>query len=258
MNILETIATHRREQVEVLKIARPLDTFIDRLPKRAERPFRKALTSGDDVHIIAEIKRGSPSRGIFTNDFNPANIAENYRDGGATAISVLTEERYFMGKFEYLPVVSNVSGLPVLCKDFVIDQYQLYFARLMQADAILLIVRLLQPDQITLLLGIADEVGLDCLVEVHDEKELEIALTCDARIIGVNSRNLDDFTVSLATAERLATRIPDGIVKVAESGISSYADITRLQDSGYDAFLIGESLMTASDPVTRLKELRGL
>ncbi len=256
MNILETIANHRREEVDALKRTRPLTTFVNDLPTPASHSFRKSLV-GDGTRIIAEIKQASPSKGLLAHTFDPAAIAKHYHDGGAAAISVLTEQRHFMGRPEYLQLVADISGLPVLCKDFVVDEYQVYYARLMRADAVLLIVRLLTPAQLTDYLLAAGEIGLDCLVEVHNEKELEIAVNSGCAIIGVNSRNLDDFTVSLDTAERLAALIPKHTLKVAESGITTRADISRLRSAGFDAFLIGEALMTAPDPVAHLKFLRG-
>ncbi len=257
-DILQKIAIDKRLEIELLKAELPQEKLERMVTPLTGQPFHKALTTGNDVHIIAELKRGSPSKGIIAPDFNPVVLAQNYRDGGASALSVLTEQKYFFGRPEYIKLVKDVTHLPVLCKDFIIDKYQIYHARYMQADAILLIVRLLPPDTIKKFIDIATSIGMSCLVETHNADEVTTAVDCGAEIIGVNNRDLNDFSVSLETCEKLSLLIPDTIVKVAESGIFSHEDITRLQQSGYNCFLIGEALMTAEKPVALLQSLRGI
>lgn len=256
-SILHKIVADKRADVEELKAGLPLQDLRKRVDPQTHLDFEAALRNTASVNIIAEIKRGSPSKGMLTADFNPAIIAEQYRDGGAAALSVLTEEKYFFGRYEFLALAKRRSGLPVLCKDFIFDEYQVYYAKYVQADAILLIARLLPPDTLREFLALAESIGLACLVESHNEREVELAVNAGARIIGVNNRNLDDFSVSLETSERLAPLIPSHVVKVAESGIFTRDDITRLQSAGYNSFLIGEALITAGDPIELLHSLRG-
>lgn len=256
-SILHKIVADKRVEVEELKAGLPLQDLRKRVDPRIHLDFEAALRKTDTVNIIAEIKRGSPSKGMLTTEFNPAIIAEQYRDGGAAALSVLTEEKYFFGRHEFVALAKRRAGLPVLCKDFIFDEYQVYYAKYVQADAILLIARLLPPDTLREFLSLAQSIGLACLVESHNEREVELAVNAGARIIGVNNRNLEDFTVSLETSERLAPLIPSNVVKVAESGIFTPDDIKRLGSAGYDSFLIGEALITAGDPIELLHSLRG-
>ncbi len=257
-NILEKIAVNKRIEIDQLRIEQPMAGLQKSIVPNKEFKFRKALSDHEKINIIAEIKRGSPSKGIIATDFNPAVIAKNYKDGGASAISVLTDEKYFYGRHEYLGLAKQISGLPVLCKDFIIDKYQIYYASFMKADAILLIMKMLTDVTIKEFIKTAHEIGLDCLVETHNEEEVKRAVDCGADIIGVNNRDLSNFKVTLETSEKLAKLIPDNVIKVAESGIHSYDDIQRLQKSGYNTFLIGESLMSSDDPTNQLKILRGL
>ncbi len=256
-DILRKIVADKRVEIEALKVDRPLETFRDSLVADAGRDFRAAIARPDRVDIIAEIKRGSPSRGILSEDFNPMILAQRYRDGGAAALSVLTEQKYFFGRHEFLELAGKQAELPVLCKDFIFDPYQIYYARLMKADAVLLIVRLLPPDSLREFIEIARTIGLAALVETHNREEVQIAIDCGAEIIGVNNRDLADFTVRLETCEQLAAIIPENVVKVAESGIFTREHIERLGQSGFSSFLIGEALVRADDPVALLKELRG-
>jgi len=255
MTILNKIAASRREEIERLKIAQPLEGFIDDLENLPLPRFKAALENRDRVNIIAEIKKGSPSRGLLRPDLDPSTLAQEYAEGGAVAISVLTEEKHFFGSYDNLKQARAVTGLPVLYKDFVVDRYQLFHARSILADAVLLIVALHTPDELTRHLRLAHQIGIDCLVEVHDEGELDIALEAGTEIVGVNNRNLKDFTVSLETSERLSVKIPDSVIRVTESGIDSAADIARLKQAEYNCFLIGEALVTAADPVQKLREL---
>ena len=255
-SILEKIALNKRLEVEELKTEKPLAVVKEQCRNAPRGLFADAIRDRSRVNIIAEIKKGSPSKGIMQADFHPASLARQYRDGGAAALSVLTERKYFYGRAEHMALARRESGLPVLCKDFVVDPYQLYYARAMQADAILLIVRLHSADSLRRHLSLAEEIGLDCLVEVYDEKELEMALSAEARIVGVNNRNLEDFTVTLETSERLSKLIPDDIIRVAESGVFTKKDISRLKTAGFSNFLVGEALMKAADPAELIRELR--
>lgn len=257
MDILERITSGKRAEVERLKAQLPLESILQKLSDDDRLSFRDALSNKSGINIIAEIKKGSPSKGIIATDFNPAVQAGNYRKGGAAAVSVLTESDYFFGRHEYLALAGKESGLPILCKDFIIDRYQIYHAKMMKADAILLITRLIKPSILIEYITLAREVRMDCLVEVHSDTELQTALDCGAEIIGVNNRNLSDFTVDLSLSEELADKIPDNVIMVTESGILDRNDIDRLRDSGYNNFLIGELLMRSPDPVNLLKSLRG-
>ncbi|RKX18028.1 MAG: indole-3-glycerol phosphate synthase TrpC [Candidatus Zixiibacteriota bacterium] len=255
MNILDEIVTQKRVEVEDLKLAEPMDKLLENFPDKELNFFKDKISNKSKINIIAEIKKGSPSRGIIKEDFNPITISMQYKDGGAAALSVLTESHFFFGHYGYLEVAKKETGLPILCKDFIIDPYQMYYARYRNADAVLLIVRLLTRKQLIFFQEIAKEINLDCLVEVHNQEELEIALECSARIIGVNNRNLEDFTMSLEISERLAEMIPDDVVKVSESGIFTKEHIDKLGQFGYNSFLIGESLMKSENPTEMLKTL---
>lgn len=257
MNILDKIALNKRAEVDQLMIEMPIEQVKDRLRDVPTISFKTALSNPDSINIIAELKKGSPSKGIMKPDFDPGALAAAYRDGGAAALSILTDSRFFYGSFENIALARHETSLPILCKDFILDPYQVYYARLMGADAVLLIVRLLGEMKLTRLLAVAAEIGMDCLVEVHDEKELQIAISAGADIVGVNNRNLSDFSVSLELSERLAAKIPPKVVKVAESGILDRGHVERLQASGYNNFLIGEALVTADDPTALLNSLRG-
>jgi len=254
--ILHKIVANKRLEVDELKIERPLETLVPRIPTIEPHQFGEALRSGDGVKIIAEVKKGSPSKGIMVEDFDPAGIASDYGAGGAAALSVLTDRKFFYGSFENLGLAKESSGLPALCKDFVIDRYQLYYARLHGADAVLIIAALHSTAEIKQLIDEADTLGLDCLVEVHDQEELKKALDAGARIVGVNNRDLRDFTVTLDTSLSLAPGIPKEVIAVSESGISTPEDIAVLREAGFTAFLIGESLVTAGDRIELLKRLR--
>ncbi len=255
-DILHKIAADKRREIEVLKEQLPLGKIMREIPDRTPFRFAKALSGSSAVSIIAELKKGSPSRGVIAPDFDPVVLADKYLKGGAVALSILTEKNFFFGSYDYVAPAAEATALPILCKDFVVDPYQLYHARYIGADAVLLIVRLHGRESLVEMIALAETLGLDCLVEVHDENETEIAVAAGACIIGVNNRNLADFTVDLATSERLAALIPDDVIAVSESGIFEPADIARLKQVGYTRFLIGEALVKASDPVLLLKTLR--
>ena len=219
------------------------------------RPFAEALVRPGRVNVIAEHKRRSPSRGAIREDLVPADVARGYEKAGAAAISVLTDEPFFGGRMAHLEEVRRATALPVLRKDFVLDPWQVWEARAAGADAVLLIVAALTDAELRSLLGVAREAGLDALVEVHDRSELDRALAAGSRIVGVNNRDLKTLAVSLETALSLAPAIPDDVVAVAESGIRTSADLVRLREAGFDAFLVGERLMAAPDPGEALKRL---
>ena len=219
------------------------------------RPFAPALTANPPA-IIAEIKKASPSKGVFTSSFNPAAIARSYQQGGAAVLSVLTDTAHFQGSLDHLEQARQAVTIPVLRKDFTIAPIHVIEAAAHGADAILLIAAILTTGQLRDYRELAAEYGMAALVEVHDEDELQSAADSGAQIIGVNNRNLHTFEVNLETALRLAPRIPGHAIRVAESGIDSAADVHRLADAGYQAFLVGEHLMRSTNPVTALQALR--
>lgn len=259
-DILKTIVAHKRDEVAAARLAASLDELKIRIsdledtPRGFERHLREAVAS-DWTAIIAEVKKGSPSKGVIRDDFDPLEIAEIYQNNGATCLSVLTDEKFFLGHLRFLALIREQVGLPMLRKDFIIDPFQVYEARAAGADAILLIASILEPQQIIDLAGIARSVQLDVLLEVHDEAEMEVACSTDIGLIGVNNRNLRTFVTDLGTTERLARLLPAGRLLVAESGINNRADIERLQAGGAGAFLVGESLMREDDIGAKLQEL---
>lgn len=221
----------------------------------SRRDFRAALLASPPA-IIAEIKKASPSKGPLSSDFDPARLAGAYESGGAAAISVLTDEHFFCGRLADLGAARKAVSLPVLRKDFTLDEYDVVEAAAHGADAILLIVAILDAKRIRALAALAASYGMAALVETHDEAELEIALEAGSGIIGVNNRDLRTFQVSLDASLRLVQRIPDGVIKVAESGIHTAADVHLLRDAGFQAFLVGEHLMKAASPASELRALR--
>lgn len=254
--VLETIVARTRERVaERRRVLSLEDVRAAARSAPARRPFAEALARPGRINVIAEHKRRSPSRGSIREDLAPAEVARAYERGGAAALSVLTDEDHFGGRLEHLVEARSATALPVLRKDFVIDPYQVWEARAAGADAILLIVAALGDRELAALLAEAAAARLEALVEVHDRQELERALAPGARVVGVNNRDLKTLAVSLETATSLASRIPDPVVAVAESGIKTGADVRRLREAGYDAFLVGEHLMSAPDPGAALKAL---
>ena len=218
------------------------------------RDFTGALTNRQPA-IIAEIKKASPSKGVLAAEFDPAAIARLYEQGGAAALSVLTDEKHFQGSLSDLEAARGAVRIPALRKDFTIDPYHVHQAAAYGADAILLIAAILSERQMRDFRELAEHYGMAALVEVHDEEELQPAIASGARLVGVNNRNLHTFEVSLETSLRLAEKIPTGVVRVAESGIHSSADVRRLHAAGYQAFLVGEHLMKSGDPAGALKAL---
>ena len=220
--------------------------------------FEAALSQAGRVNVIAECKRRSPSRGVLAERYDPVSIARRYGQGGAAAISVLTEPTFFDGALDHLSAVRAAVDLPLLRKDFVVDEYQLFEARAAGADAVLLIVAALDQQALVDLQARATKLGLATLVEVHDEDELLRAIDSGARLIGVNNRNLRTLEVDVDASYRLAARIPSGVVAVSESGLQSRADLEQLAAAGYRAFLIGERFMTDPDPARAIGELIGV
>ena len=246
---LERILQRKREEVEARKRRGLFFRPFWEAPRRdLARALRKARPA-----IIAEIKRASPSKGLLCPDFDPLRLARAYRQGGAAALSVITDEPFFQGSLEYLSAVRAAVELPLLRKDFILDPIQIEEARAFGADAVLLIVAALSPEELRELLACARRLELSALVEVHDGEELETALSAGAEILGINNRNLRTFEVSVETTLRLLPRIPEGRVVVSESGLSDPETLERLARAGVDAFLIGEALVTAPDPEARLR-----
>lgn len=254
--ILQEIVKHKRLEVEESRKKRPLRELKASVPEASTpRDFYGLSRQTDEIKIIAEVKKASPSKGVISRDFDPVRIARAYENAGAFALSVLTDEKYFMGSLDYLSEVKRNVSIPVLRKDFMVDQYQIYEARSYGADIILLIASVLDSGTIREFQDIAKELGMSSIVEVHDEAELEVALEAESRIIGINNRDLKTFDVDLGTSERLIRQIPDDVVVISESGISSADNIFRLLEYGISTFLIGESFMRQDDPGNALKSL---
>ena len=214
----------------------------------APRDFRSAIASRDGaINLIAEVKKASPSRGVLVEDFRPLDIAARYAEIGASAFSVLTDRHYFQGSPDYLMAITQKFSIPVLRKEFIIDESQIYETRLMGADAALLIVAALEPAQLRDYLQLFEELGLHALVEVHDRRELEVAIEQGSTIVGVNNRDLRDFTVDLMTSVNLRRDYPEGVLSVAESGLKRREDILLMQEAGFDAALIGEGLLVSEE-----------
>lgn len=255
MDFLQSIIARKKEYVRHLKQSESEAELEARAAKVAVKDFREAITS-QPINIIGEIKRASPSKGVIVTEFEVSAIASEYAQAGAVALSVLTETDFFLGDPEFVNQAKRASGLPVLFKDFILERFQLFFARAKGADAVLLIAKLHGEPVLRQLREHAGELGMASVIEVHDEKELEIALQSGAEIIGINNRNLTDFTVDLKTSERLARLVPGHIIKIAESGIHSSDDVKRLRQSGFDCFLVGESLLRSPSRAALLNEMR--
>ena len=252
---LAAIVEHVRQEVERRRHEVPLSALRERpLFAGPTRGFAASLT-GNSRRIIAEVKKASPSKGLIREDFDPVAIAKDYASHGASALSVLTEERFFQGSLAHLERIRDAVGVPLLRKDFLLDRYQLVEAKSYGADAVLFIMALLDPSLLLELREEATALSLDALVEVHSEKELDSALKAGAQLIGINNRDLKTFEVNLATTEKLAPLLPPGTTAVCESGIDSLEQIRRVEKLGIHVFLIGESLMRAPDPGRKLREL---
>ena len=259
MNILDEIAEHAKQRVAELKKNKSLEEIKEEafnLPK-GDFEFEKALRK-DDIAFICECKKASPSKGLIAEDFDYINIAKEYEVAGADCISVLTEPKWFLGKDEYLKDIANTVNVPCLRKDFTVDEYMIYEAKILGAKAVLLICSILTKEQIREYIEICDKLGISAIVEAHDETEVKMAIAANARIIGVNNRNLKDFSVDTENSKRLRKLIPEDVIFISESGIKSREDIKVLEDAKVDAVLIGETLMSADDKKALLDELRGI
>ncbi len=257
--ILEKIAEYTKERIAHEKtLISPDEIKSKALSENANTgyPFEKALAK-NGISFICEAKKASPSKGVIAEEFPYVKIAREYEAAGADAMSVLTEPKWFMGRDEYLKDIRKAVSLPLIRKDFTVDEYMIYQAKLMGADAVLLICSILSDMQLQEYFGIADELGLSALVETHDEEEVSRALKAGARIVGVNNRNLKDFTVDIENSVRLRSLVPKDILFVSESGMKTRSDIARLEQNGTNAVLIGETFMRSPDKAAMLKELSG-
>lgn len=252
MTILDTIAEYTKERYKDKQVDDIKDKALA-LPK-GNFEFEKALMK-DELSFICEVKKASPSKGVIAEDFPYLDIAKEYEKAGASAISCLTEPKWFMGKDEYLKEIASAVSIPVLRKDFTVCEYQIYEAKLLGASAVLLICALLDTETIKKYIGICDSLGLSALVEAHDENEVKSALEAGARIIGVNNRNLKDFTVDVNNSTKYRAMIPSNVAFVSESGIQTHDDIKILLNNKTNAVLIGETFMRAEDKAKMLKEL---
>ena len=256
--ILDTIIAHKQKELQIEAEQVPLATLKSKLANLPPtKDFRAAIAQSGNINLIAEVKKKSPSKGIIREDFDPIQIAETYAENGAAAISVLTDVRFFDGRLDYLSSIRQVVDVPLLRKDFTIDPYHIYQARVASADAILLIVAALTKDQLREFMDIAESLSLASLVEVHTDTELEIALDMGAEIIGINNRDLRTFHTDLATTFSLQEFLPTGKVVVSESGIYTRADVESLREAGVNAILVGESLMRSPDIGEQVRKLIG-
>lgn len=258
MTILDEIATFAKQRVSFAQMTISAEDIKARaleLP-RGNFDFETALKSGD-IAFICECKKASPSKGLIASDFPYLQIAKEYERAGANAISVLTEPRWFLGSDDYLAEVASAVSIPCLRKDFTVDDYMIYEAKLLGASAVLLICSILSKQQIADYIELCDALGMSALVEAHDDEEVRVALEAGARIIGVNNRNLKDFSVDTENSKRLRELVPTNVLFVAESGIKTAEDVAAMRNVGVDAVLVGETLMTAEDKAAKLLELRG-
>lgn len=258
MTILDQLAAHAKTRVETAKQNISLEDIrlqAEVLP-RGDFSFENALKK-DGISFICECKKASPSKGIIAENFPYLDIAKDYEKAGADCISVLTEPKWFLGDDRYLKEIAETVKIPCIRKDFTVDEYMIYEAKVLGASAVLLICAILEGEQIKEYINICDALGLSALVEAHDESEIEIAIEAGARIIGVNNRNLKDFSVDTDNSTRLRQMIPRDVIYVSESGIKNAEDIRKLREAGVDAVLIGETLMRAQDKTKALSELRG-
>jgi indole-3-glycerol phosphate synthase len=257
-NLLEEIVAVKKREIEADKNRKPIADFIDsKRLTRSKRPFKEAI-SASGINLIAEIKKKSPaSNKNFFKKLEPRNLAAVYKAAGAKAISVLTDKKYFGGSILHLNEVRKVVELPILRKDFIIDEYQIYESCYFGADAVLLIARILSVEQLKSFIYLSYKIGMDVIVEVHDESDIEKACLADAKIIGINNRDLDTLEISLDTTIRLALKIPKEIIKISESGINSPDDIERLKKIGINAVLIGTAFLESEDISAKINQIMG-
>lgn len=259
MTILDKLAEHAFERIKEAEKKASFEEIKSKalaLPK-GDFAFEKALKK-PDIAFICECKKASPSKGIIAENFPYLKIAEEYEKAGADCISVLTEPKWFLGSDEYLREIAERVSIPCIRKDFTVHEYMIYEAKLLGAKAVLLICSILSAEQIKAYIGICDSLGISALVEAHDENEVKTALNCGARIIGVNNRNLKDFSVDTDNSRRMRELVPESVVFVSESGVKTADDVKKLREIGADAVLIGETLMRAEDKKAKLSELKGL
>jgi indole-3-glycerol phosphate synthase len=256
--ILDKIVQEKRAEVMRLKREAPLADLKERIRRRTKyNDFAAALAGTGTVKLIAEVKKASPSKGVLVEDFKPVELARVYEENGAAAISVLTEDNYFRGNITYLQAIKNEVDIPLLRKDFIFDEYQVYEAAAFGADAILLIAAILEQERMTALSELAGNFNLKCLVEVHNEEEMMQVLLAGAEIIGINNRDLATFKTDLNTTRRLRMMAPEDTIVISESGIGTKADMKKMKEMKVNAVLIGEALVTAKDIPTKIKELLG-
>ena len=255
--MLDKIIAQKRQEIEQRKKSVTLTYLQERIARQKPSLDIALNLKGNHIRLIAEVKQASPSRGMLIPNLNPVELAQTYAEGGAAAISVLTEDNYFMGSIEHLAAIREVVGLPLLRKDFIFDPYQVYESRAYGADALLLIVAVLNQEQLKELVSLSHSLGLRCLVEVHNKGEVERAILSEAEIIGINNRDLDTFSIDINMTRRLRPLIPQERIVVSESGIKNKRDIEKLEKWGVDAVLVGEALVTAGDIPTKMKELIG-
>ncbi len=254
--MLDKIVAHNKAELIKRKEKTPLSLLKERIAEQGRpRDFAAALKN-EELSIIAEIKQASPSRGLLANELDPAGLAKRYQQGGASAISVLTEAKFFKGSLSHLEEVRGAVSVPVLRKDFIFDPYQVYESRAYGADALLLIVAILGQKELEELLRLARELGMECLVETHNESEVETAVASGAAVIGVNNRDLQTFRIDIDTTHRLLPLIPKDRTRVSESGINNREDMKKLKRWGVDAVLVGEALMTACNTAAKMRELK--
>ena len=260
MTILDQLADHARERVALSKEKVSLDEVKARALEIADQSFsfEKALAANPDIAFICECKKASPSKGLIAPDFPYLEIARSYEEAGADCISVLTEPKWFLGSDQYLKEITSEVKIPCIRKDFTVDPYMIYEAKLLGASAVLLIMSILDEKTAGEYLKVADSLGLSALVETHNDEEVKQALNIGARIIGVNNRNLKDFTVDTENSRKLRQLIPSDVLFVSESGVSSPEDVRKLRRIGADAVLVGETLMRAEDKKKSLAELKGI
>lgn len=249
--ILDEIINYKKIEIEARKKGKPYSALEKEIAKKSNP--KVFLKKSEKIQLIAELKKASPSRGIIREDFKPVELAKICEEAGASALSILTEEKFFKGKLEYIPGVRDAVGLPILRKDFIIDEYQILESRANGADAILLLTNILKPKIIQRFLGLSKDFGLSAIVEVHSPVELNV----DAEIIGINNRDLRTFRVDIRNTERIILKIPKDKIIVSESGISNRKDVEYLQGLGVDAVLVGESIMACKDVAGKIRELLG-
>ena len=255
--ILQQIISEKRLEIAELNHSLPIAMLEERITNRdAPRDFLRAI-SQERLQLIAEVKKASPSKGVLSPNLDPVVLGKSYAESGAAAISVLTEVNHFQGSLEYMSVIKEKVDIPILRKDFIFDEYQIYESAAFGADALLLIASILSQEQLSVLLQLSHRLGMDCLVEVHNEIELEQAIRSKTKIIGINNRNLNTFEIDINTTRRLIPLVPIGTSVVSESGIKTREDIITMMECGVNAVLIGEALVTAESIPDKIKELMG-